>query len=615
MIRLLSATSLVLVWLAAPAAGAVSQQTINLAIERGIVGLRSLQTPDGAWVHHANSTGSTALVGLTLLECGVKPDDAAIVKAARNIRQAAPTLTYTYAVALSILFLDRLGDPNDVPLIQVLGARLLGGQKATGGWGYECPAIGGAEMQRLLKATREKLGGKRDVPARNDEGDRPIPKLPEELQQLLPGGATTPPQGIDNVAEDNSNTQFATLGLWVARRHGLPIERAMRLIELRFRQSQNSDGGWSYTYGAGMSTPTMTAAGVLCLAVSDGAAADARARSGGEAKSPPLKDANLLIGLTALATTIGNPVGNVAGPLAGLIPRAGGRSFYYLWTLERVAMALGLDTIGKKNWYQWGAEILVVSQDPRTGLWQGDYAGGVDSCFALLFLARSNLAKDLTARLRGAFRDPGSVTLRSGGVGGEGLKGARPLKPAIEPPGTAKSTPEQTPNGTEEPRTSKPAPTGNPEATGLVDEIVRAPAGKLDGVLKRLRDAKGVANTEALAAAIPQLTGDSRHKARDTLAERLSRMRAASLVSYLRDEDAEIRRGAALALAMKESKVHIPQIIGLLNDPEEAVVRGAHAALKDLAGVDFGPVPRATAGEKERAVEAWRAWWQKNKRD
>src|SRR5262249_10052952 len=37
----------------------------------------------------------------------------------------------------------------------------------------------------------------------------------------------------------NSNTQFATLALWVARRHGVPIDRSLRLIVRRFRTSQN----------------------------------------------------------------------------------------------------------------------------------------------------------------------------------------------------------------------------------------------------------------------------------------------------------------------------------------------------------------------------------------
>src|SRR5262249_38945041 len=88
------------------------------------------------------------------------------------------------------------------------------------------------------------------------------------------------------------------------------------------------------------------------------------------------------------------------------------QGYYFLWSLERVAVAYGLETIGSKDWYAWGAEILLQTQETN-GSWQGRYAdGGVDTCFALLFLRRANLAKDLTASLRGKVSDPGEVHLR-----------------------------------------------------------------------------------------------------------------------------------------------------------------------------------------------------------
>jgi len=56
-----------------------------------------------------------------------------------------------------------------------------------------------------------------------------------------------------------------------------------------------------------------------------------------------------------------------------------------------------------------------------------------------------------------------------------------------------------------------------------------------------------VVNTLALAAAIPQLTGTVKTKARSALAERLSRMTNHTLKDKLQDDDPEIRRAAALA--------------------------------------------------------------------
>lgn len=585
----------VLAWvlIATSSLQAVDQDTIDAAVERGMFALRKQQSPGGSWDYTPYNVGSTSLAALTLLECGAKPEDPAVQRAVRYVRTAAPRQTNTYSIATTLLFLDRLGDPADVPLLQLLGVRLLLGQRTGGGWSYECPA--GFEG-----AFTPSSGGAKPKVA---DGEKPIPELPRELVELL-RNPTNFQSAI--VGDDNSNTQFGTLGLWVARRHGVPVDQALKAVELRFRASQNSaTGGWSYTpNGLEGSSPTMTAAGALCITVALGVEKN---------RAPAIKHPNLLAALTALGTCIGHPVGKEGGATPRTIPTAGGKSFYFLWTLERMAMAHGLKTIGNKDWYQWGAEILLVSQ-LQDGSWAGEYRqGGVDTCFALLFLVRSNLTKDLTARLKGGLRDPGQVTLKAGGVGGDGLRGTRALKPAIEP-GTKVTTnpgkndpPETTPAKEPKPVTLPDSPAGR-----LAEEILKSPDNRFEGILERIRDAKGVVNTEALAAVIPQLAESHRKKAREALAERLSRMKASSLAGYLKDEDAEIRRGAAIALAKKESKDHIPDLIVLLRDPEETVVRGAHGALRSLTGQDFGPAPRANGEAKERAQEAWQNWWKKN---
>ena len=72
---------------------------------------------------------------------------------------------------------------------------------------------------------------------------------------------------------------------------------------------------------------------------------------------------------------------------------------YYLWSLERVAVAYDLELIGGKDWYRWGAEIIVKNQKADGG-WSDVYHGIPDTCFALLFLKRTNVAQDLTGELR-----------------------------------------------------------------------------------------------------------------------------------------------------------------------------------------------------------------------
>jgi hypothetical protein len=616
-------------------ARAVDPAAVDRAIARGVAGLRRLQAGGGTWPHA--QIGATALAGLALLECEVRADDDAVRRAADAVRRASVHLTHNYSLSLSILFLDRLGDPGDIPLIESMTVRLLAGQTKQGGWNYDSPPLSPAEVKRLTAhlGQRNELVGRREAPQKPPPGQRTARDLPREIQEQLAQLNRVGP-GVDNRPQmgDLSNAQFAVLALWVARRHGLPVEGALARVDAHFRAIQFPDGGWAYydippspaARPGYLETPTatMTCAGILGLAVAHGVVAEAR-RDGGP-RRPTIdvsKDLQLRRGLQALSTSIGRPVGQ--GP--GRVPRVGDKAYYFFWSVERVAVALGLDAIDKKDWYAWGAEILLANQRPD-GTWHGEYgASGADTCFALLFLRRANLARDLTASLRGKVKD--EKILRSGGVGGEGLRGGPttrldpPLGPGLknpDKPSLPDTPPPDTPPRTvREPKDPPPAP--RPTVTAPADEevarlsgaLVRAPAARQGELLERLRDGKGVVHTEALADAIPKLTGAARAKARAALAERLARMKAATLAKYFEDEDAEIRRAAALACAMKDAKDQVPGLIRLLSDRESPVERAAHAALKELTGQDFGPAEGASAADRRRAIAAWEAWWNKQR--
>ena len=125
------------------------QDKVNAAIDRGVAYLEKVQYPGGTWdLNH--QTGLAALPGLTLLECGVPADDPHVQKAAQFVRGSVPNLNATYELALAILFLDRLGDPKDEPLIRTLALRLMAGQEATGGWTYNCPVLSEKDEGSLL---------------------------------------------------------------------------------------------------------------------------------------------------------------------------------------------------------------------------------------------------------------------------------------------------------------------------------------------------------------------------------------------------------------------------------------------------------------------------------
>src|SRR5205823_9195684 len=104
----------------------------------------------------------------------------------------------------------------------------------------------------------------------------------------------------------------------------------------------------------------------------------------------------------------------------------------------------------------------------------------------------------------------------------------------------------------------------DPEIVRLRDELLRAEGDARDEVLERLRDEKGVVHTEALVQAIPQLPDEDRGKARQALVERMTRMTARTLRDKFAQDDAEVRRAAALACAAKGGKEMISDLIELL---------------------------------------------------
>ena len=225
---------------------------------------------------HGN--GELSLMGLAMLEAGVPPADPAMKAVIQQIRGDALAQTQTYPVALAVLFLDRLGDPADVPVIQMLGVRLYAGMNANGGWGYSTwEEMNGNELARLQKALQDReLIGQPGEPGPGGKPDAPKPparagKLHSEVEKVATAvGQALRARGRSNGGDDNSNTQFGILAVWMARKHGVPTDAALDAIERRFLSTQNATGGWSYSVGSSTGSPSMTCCGLLGLATAVG---------------------------------------------------------------------------------------------------------------------------------------------------------------------------------------------------------------------------------------------------------------------------------------------------------------------------------------------------------
>ncbi|HEY2909876.1 MAG TPA: HEAT repeat domain-containing protein [Gemmataceae bacterium] len=603
---------------------AVEPKDVDAAIKRGTDNLRAAFTGLSAPGIFAGSTGfgigPSALSGIALLEAKVPANDPAVKAITNAVREASYKEERTYQIALCLVYLDVLEDPVDVPLIQMLAVRLLAGQNSRGGWSYGCVGAVPNDTQQWLKANL-KVQQLETEPAA--PGKKPTPKLHpnvEKYRAALANGVN-----ITGNFDDNSNTQFGILGLWLARKHGVPVEAALNAVETRFLQTQDQNGAWAYNLGGNAGSGSMTAAGLLGLATGvarrdsyrdkkkagkepakkKGKANDpffTPAAPKGEAEKKPADGAEKLRrtapvqrGLNALGAYFAAKVRGVKLERGAESPE---RDFYFLWSVERVGVIFGVDKIGGLDWYDVGATWLLKNQN-RNGSWgPTDSPGGpeVNTSFALLFLCKADLLQDLSSK----FRDPSANELRAGSSkAAPSNTGATTTSPMPKEPGTGIAP--------------LPSPVED-ESSRLASRLVLAPAKDWTKALEKVRDAKGGDYTRGLVIAIHKLNGTRKKEAREALAERLTRMSAPTLKGMMGSEDGELRRGAVLAAAMRDDKAHVPDLIERLTDADAAVVRAAHAGLKSLTSQDFGP--KADAGKEEcmAAATAWKAWWAKNKK-
>lgn len=484
------------------------QQNIDRAIQFGVEYLRRAQLATGGWIDKDAGQGSwgvgyASLAGLALIECGVPSSDAGIVRAANFVRRKVLDLDNTYEASLAILFLDRMNGSEDKRMIQMLAYRLIAGQAGTGGWGYKLPKLSLDEQNRVSGAFKKLNAGSRSVGESTPASFRDRPsalglciKASDDYFVKATPATTTPttptaPKAIDpekliaqattglseklkkfpvlgdpnkqpvrdpvekrqellNPTTDNSNTHFAMLALWAARKHDVPTDRTFSLLIKRFRTSQTvTTGQWDYNFtrGGGGGSPAMTCVAMLGMAI-------------GHALEPepgvkPEQDPKTLSAFKAVSASAGEPVGHTENRPT---PKSAG-GLYYLWALERIGVLYDVALIGKKDWYLWGAEILLCHQN-QDGSWTD---GGqhvehpvLSTSLALLFLKRANLTAGLNKRLR---LDSSTLTAK---VSGD-VTPPKKEEPKADPPPIVTAAPIDVPPApVVTPRVTPPTPAPEP---------------------------------------------------------------------------------------------------------------------------------------------------------
>jgi hypothetical protein len=345
---LVSSSAVLLAASGAKAREGVTRAEVERAIRDGVRFLLEQQDPKrGEW---PGQPGTTALAALALMTAGESPDSPAVASALRAIGRVTPEqLNNTYAVGLQAMALSAANPIRFQKLIAHDAAWLERGQIRRGGtvgaWTYN------------------------------------------------------PFHGFHG---DNSNTQYALLGLNAAREAGIPIDpRTWALARAHWQGVQGLDGSWSYQAAGrrGGGTGSMTCAGISSLVIAEmelvqgheELVGDEIRNCGHVGVNPTLQRA-----IDWMATNF-SVVQN---------PGVGQQwTYYYLYGLERAGRLTGLRYFGDHDWYREGAEELVRRQDRLSGSWAGDNGPVVTTSFALLFLAKGRSPVLINKLRHGPARD------------------------------------------------------------------------------------------------------------------------------------------------------------------------------------------------------------------
>jgi hypothetical protein len=324
---------------------------VRRSIDRSVQFLRDMERGSGHWERDqlaANYKGGcTSLALLALLNAGVKPDDPAVSRGLKWLRKIEPR--QTYVVGLQTMVFAEVNSPRDRILIQenanwLLDARVRANQELRG-WSYG--------------------------------------------------------RGL-GINADNSNTQYAMLGLHAAHSVGVKIDREVwKSIRSFYQRSQDpGSGAWGYGMGRGDTRLTMTTAGLCGLIIAGN----------------DLNEGREILLPNGKAQNCGEYEENEHAAKAlqwigrHFRVRDTPHIFYNLYGIERAGRLSGLRFFNDHDWYREGCEYL-TSLQRDDGSWQSRDLDGsqiVATSFALLFLSKGRTPVLISKLVHGAGAEPGS---------------------------------------------------------------------------------------------------------------------------------------------------------------------------------------------------------------
>ena len=304
----------------------VTPADLQAQMDRLVGEIRKYQNPDGSWTGAPRfkkdqwPVGQTALAVLALASANVPADDPAMMKGLQYLLDN--TTDKVYEASLKAMALEMVDRRRYRDQIKAMAELLIRAQCDTGGWSYGEDAC------------------------------------------------------CCSVA-DNSNSQFAVLGLRSAALSGVAIpDSVWEGVWQYFSRGQNEDGGWGYRVDDKGSYASMTCAGTASLYIAALRLHVSRGQCG-----KYIDDKRIRAGLGWLADNFSVTENTNFSKY----------KFYYLYALERVCVISARRYLGRRDWYLEGVTHLV--RDP-SGMEasKGDASEPplIRACFALLFLSKGN---------------------------------------------------------------------------------------------------------------------------------------------------------------------------------------------------------------------------------
>jgi hypothetical protein len=361
-------------------ATSVDPARVDNAIRKGIAWLKTAGSPIGPV--DGKSLTSDELILWTFVHARVPENDARFRELLKKILEAP--LEGTYTVSLQAMVLEEIDRVKYQTRIAHCAQFLVDNQCRNGQWSYGQPTTLPNDIPSVgTPSTATARKGALDF---SQEKEKVKPKVVRKL--------TVKKQRDGLESGDNSNTQYAVLGLRACNEAGIvvPAEVIQKAIDWwRSTIVMEKNGGAPAAVATGPGDPGvepgfwryrpdhpnriygMTAGGVGSLCILNKIQgtnwkADKAARAG----------------ISWLGAHFN----------AAQSDEEKFRHYYYLYALERAAILYGTETLGKHVWYAEGANWLLDGQKPD-GSWDvGDRTWAPwnpvwDTCFAILFLKRA----------------------------------------------------------------------------------------------------------------------------------------------------------------------------------------------------------------------------------